>query len=226
MKCSPIRTTLVSTLAAALSISIVSAQDPSIDKLLKKLPPPEQVVKADPASRDPLAQQLANAAKAQNFGQALELSRKLAQRYPKSAGAQAAHALLAFQLRRPDEAADAFRKTIAIQPSLSFAYFGLGVVEFVQGHYSAAMPHLRKTVQLEPRAAFGWLFLSACAEKLGRKQESLDYAKRGTTANPGLAATWVQLARAESMLGHQREAMAAMKKAQQITPAKKGQKSR
>jgi tetratricopeptide (TPR) repeat protein len=226
MKFSPARSTLVSTLAVALSISIVSAQDPSIDKLLKKLPPPEQVVRADPASQDPLIKQIVNAAKAQNFGQALELSRRLAQRYPKSAGAQAFHAILAFQLRRVDEAADAFRKTIAIQPNLAFAYFGLGAVEFVRRHFAAAIPYFRKSVQLEPKASFNWLFLSACAEKLGRKQESLGYAKRATTASPDLAATWIQLARAESALGHQREAMAAMKRAQQITPAKKGQKSR
>lgn len=226
MKPSPARTTLVSTLTVALIVSIALAQDPSIDKLLKKLPPPEQVVRTDPAFQDPLTKQIASAAKAQNFGQALELSRKLAQRYPKSAGAQASRAILAFQLRRFDEAADAFRKTIAIQPNLAFAYFGLGAVEFIRGHFTAAIPHLRKSVQLEPKATFGWLFLSACAEKLGRKQESLEHAKRATTASPDLPATWIQLAHAESALGHQREAMAAMKRAQHITPAKKGQKSR
>jgi Flp pilus assembly protein TadD len=154
------------------------------------LPPPEQVVKTDPASRDPLVKQIANAFKAQNFGQALDLSRKLARNYPKSAGAQATHALLALQLRRLDEAADAFRKTLAIQPNVAFAYFGLGAVEFAQGHFSAATPHLRKTVQLAPNETFGWLFLSACAEKLGRKQESVDDAKRATGTNPRLAAAW------------------------------------
>lgn len=214
------------TLALLFLAATSLAQDPSIDKLLKKLPPPEQVVKADPALQDPLTKQIQNAAKAQNFGQALELSRKLAQRYSKSAGAQALHGMLAFQLRRFDEAADAFRKTIAIQPSVAFPYFGLGAVEFVQGHFAAAVPHLRKSLQLEPKAALSWLFLSACAEKLGRKQESLDYAKRATATGPALPATWIQLARAESAVGHQREALAATKRAQQVAGSKKGQKAR
>jgi len=86
MKFSRVHTTLVSMLAAALSISIASAQDPSIDKLLGKLPPPEKRVKSpvatalqqtDPALRDPLVAQIGDAAKAQNFGRARDLAQQL-----------------------------------------------------------------------------------------------------------------------------------------------------
>lgn len=178
MKSSLARTAVVSSFVAALSISRAFAQDPSISKLLSKLPPPEEVVKSDPASQDPLAKQMASAAKAQNFGQALEFSRKLAQRYPKSAGAQAFHGTFAFQLRQFNEAADAFRKTIAIQPNLAFPYFGLGAIEFARGHFAAAMPYFQKTVQLDPNAKMAWGFLSMCADKLGRQKESVQYAKR------------------------------------------------
>src|ERR1017187_10934443 len=108
MKFSLARIAVISTLGAALSISSAFAQDPSINKLLSKLPPPEQVIKTDPAFRDPLRTQIASAIKAQNFGQAMELLRKLAQRYPKSAGAQASLGLLAFQLHRLDEAGTHF----------------------------------------------------------------------------------------------------------------------
>jgi tetratricopeptide (TPR) repeat protein len=216
----------LSAFLAALTTSRAFAEDPSINRLLSKLPPPEQVIRTDPASQDPLTKEIANAAKAQNFGRALELSRKLAQQYPKNAGAQGVHALLALQVRRYDEAADAFRRMIAIQPNLVFAYFGLGAVEFTQGHFAAAMPHFRKSLQLDSRTVLSWMYLSACAEKLGHKQEALDYAKRATAANPALPAAWIQLAQAENALGHQREALAAMKRAQKISPARKGQRSR
>jgi tetratricopeptide (TPR) repeat protein len=209
---------------ATFGLHAASAQDPSIDRLLRKLPPPEKLVRVDPAQNDPMARQLEKAAKAQNFGQALELSRKLAQRYPKSVGAQAFRGMFAFQLRRYDEAADAFRKVIAIQPKFWAGYSALGVVEFARGRFAAAAQHFRKSLQLEPKTVINWLFLSACAEKLGRKQEALDHAKRATAINPAFPPAWLQLARAESSLGHQREAVAAMKRAQQA--AKKGRKVR
>lgn len=204
----------------AFGLQTASAQDPSIDRLLRKLPPPEKLVRVDPALNDPLTQQIANAAKAQNFGLALDLARKLARRYPKSAGAQAFHGMLAVQLHRGDEAANAFRKALAIQPNIAFAHFGLGAVEFIGGRFAAAMPHFRRSVQLEPKAVFNWIFLSACAQNLGRKQEAVDYAKRATAMSPALPAAWIQLAQAEAALGHQREAKAAIKRAQQMSPAK------
>lgn len=209
---------------AVFGLHAASAQDPSIDRLLRKLPPPEKLIRVDPAQNDPIARQIEKAAKAQNFGQALELSRKLGQRYPKSAGAQAFRGMLALQLRRYDEAADAFHKVLAIQPTVASAYFGLGAVEFGRGRFAAAIPHFRKSLQLEPRAVLNWILLSACAEKLGRKQEALDHAKRATAISPAFPPAWIQLAQAEGSLGHQREALAAMKRAQET--ARKGQKPR
>jgi tetratricopeptide (TPR) repeat protein len=208
----------------AFDLHTAFAQDPSIDRLLKKLPPPEKLIKVDPAQNDRLVRQVEKAAKAQNFGQALELSRKLAQRYPKSVGAQAFRGMFAFQARRYDESADAFRKVIAIQPNIAFAHFGLGAVEFLRGRFTAATPHFRKSLQLEPKAGINWIFLSACADKLGRKQEALDYAKRATALSPAFPPAWFQLAQVEGSLGHEREAAAALKRARQT--AKKFQRPR
>ncbi|MEY2527396.1 MAG: anaphase-promoting complex subunit 3 [Verrucomicrobiota bacterium] len=210
----------------AFTIANASAEDPSIDKLLKKLPPPEKIItsQVDPAMKDPMVQQINNAAKAYNFGQALDLSRKLAQRYPRSAGAQALHGLLSLALRRYDEATDSFRKSVAVQPNFAFGYFGIGFIEFMRGRFAAALPQFRKSVQLAPNAGINLTFMSACADKLGHKQESLDYARRGAAASPSEAVTWFQLAHAESVLGHKKEAAAALKRGQQLNT--KNQKRR
>ena len=72
-----------------------AATDAEIDRLLKKLPPPEKLVKpneqvvrvSDPALRDPLVKQIEAAAKARQSKRALELARQLATRYPSSAAA-------------------------------------------------------------------------------------------------------------------------------------------
>ena len=72
-----------------------AATDAEIDRLLKKLPPPEKLVKPnehvvranDPALRDPLVKQIDAADKAKQSKRALELARQLAARYPSSAAA-------------------------------------------------------------------------------------------------------------------------------------------
>src|SRR2546421_9774336 len=89
-------------ITAALSFAVLAqpgalAQDSSIDRLLNKLPPPEKLVKPsaqraieqpDPAFKDPIGRQLYQALVTQNFPQALNLSRKLTERYPRSAASQ------------------------------------------------------------------------------------------------------------------------------------------
>src|ERR1041385_2750788 len=78
---------------AAVTAPGAHAQDASIDNLLSKLPPPEKLVKppiqqalqaSDPATKDPLAKQILQAELMRNFPQALNLSRKLTERYPRS----------------------------------------------------------------------------------------------------------------------------------------------
>src|ERR1700730_17624648 len=88
---------------AVVVTNAFAAQDPSIERLLGKLPPPEKFV--DPAINDPLAKQTTAAAKAHNFGLALDASRRLANRYPKSLGAHMLHGMFALFVRRFPEAA-------------------------------------------------------------------------------------------------------------------------
>ena len=194
----------------------VKAQDASVDQLIKKLPPPEKVVQADPASRDPLAKQIADAIKRMNFGNAYAMSQKLAARYPKSAGAHSVHGQLALLLRRYPEASDAFHKAISIQPNFAFAYVGLALSEASQNHINAAMTDFRQVTRLHPNADVGWIGLSACAEKLGRKGDCLQYARHATTVAPASYAAWFQLSRAEGISGNRQAAANALARANQL----------
>ena len=192
----------------------LAAQDPSIDRLLSKLPSPERFV--DPAINDPLAKQMLAAAKAQNFGNALDASRKLAGRYPKSLGAQMVHGMLAIALRRFPEALTAYHKALSIRPDFAPAYVGLGVSEFFQQHFGPALADFRQVTRLDPKAEVGWTGASACAERLGRRQESLEYARRATVAAPSSAAAWYQLAREENLFGNKQSAAAALARAKKL----------
>lgn len=213
--------------SAAFSHCAIAAQDASIEQLLKKLPPPEKLVKPsveraleqpDPALRDSMVNDIAAAPRNRNAPRALELSRRLAIRYPRSAGAQCLRGVLALDLRQYGEAALAFRQSIAIQPTLALSHFGLAVIEGEQGRFSKAMPHLLQFARLEPKSPSGWQALSDCAWRLGRKEESLGYAKRAVSVAPASIGTWLQLARAENALGHTDGVLNALTRAAEISP--------
>jgi tetratricopeptide (TPR) repeat protein len=196
--------------------SVARAQDSSIDKLIKKLPPPEKVVQVDPASQDPLAKKTIAALKASNYGEAYAWSQKLAARYPKSIAAQSLHGQLALALRHYPQASNAFQKAISLQPNSGFAYVGLALSEAAQNHVRNAMSDFQQVTRLYPKADVGWIGLSACAEQLGRKGECLDYARRATAVAPSSFAAWLQLARAEGISGNRRAAQNAMARANEL----------
>ncbi len=216
-------------LAASLIVLLARpalAQDPDIDRLLRKLPPPEKVVtriaplrqNADPALQDPSAPALVKKLAAGKAGEGLSAARKLAQRYPGSPVAHFLQATSAMARNQNSEAAAAFRKVISIAPQWAQAHFGLGLAEGQQNRFAAALPHLQKAAQLDPNQAPVFFFLSACFERLGRKQESLTAARRAVQLAPKTSIAWAMLARAESALGHRAEALLAAGKAFRLGP--------
>ena len=205
-------------LCTSIAVGAVSAADPSIDRLLGKLPAPEKFV--DPARNDPLAKQMFAAAKAQNFGIALESSRRLANKYPRSLGAQAYHGLLAIALRRFPEASAAYRKALSIRSDFSPAYVGLALAEAAQNHYREALSNFQRITKVAPKADIGWIGSSACAEKLGMHQDSLTYARRATIVAPTSAGAWYQLAREEGLFGDKQAAGKALAHANRLRGSK------
>lgn len=214
-------------LAAASTAPVLLGQDASIEKLLNKLPPPEKLVKppvqralqqSDPAIRDPIVAQVAQSLGARNTQQALVYSRKLTERYPRSAAAQCLRGAVALDIRQFGEAASSFRTAAQLQPNMVLAPFGLALVEGTQGHFAAAMPHLRRVAELEPNSYVPWFALSDCAYRLGRKQEAADYARKATAKGPSEAFAWLQLARAEKALGHAEATLNALTKAAEVSP--------
>jgi tetratricopeptide (TPR) repeat protein len=212
---------------AALLLSLVSpsaqaAPDSEIDRLLKKLPPPEKLVKrnehvvrvADPALNDPLVKQIDAASKQPK--RAFELSRQLVARYPSSAAANYYAGYYAAEAKLYPDASAAFRRAIAIQPQLVLGHFSLAFVEWQQGHRADALSHMRQVTKLEPRAAAGWAVLSLCAEMTGNWQESVTAARHLVVLAPRQPAAWVRLALAERNVGNNRAAAAAMDRAVQV----------
>jgi len=197
-----------------LAVLPARAADEAIDRLISKLPPPQKLI--DPAINDPLNNQIIAATKAHNFGVALDLSRRLADRYPKSLSAHLLHGLLAASVREFREASDAYHKALSIRPDFPAAYVGLGIVEASQNRFSAALSDFQKITRIAPQLDVGWVGSSACAEKLGRRQESLEFARRATSVAPSSVGAWLQLAREEGLAGNSQAANAALARAKQL----------
>lgn len=221
MKLSPFCVFCVAIVLSLVRPDACAAADSEIDRLLKKLPPPEKLVKvnervvrvSDPALRDPLVKQIEAAAKARQSKRALELARQLATRYPSSATAHYYAGYFASGERQLAEASAAFRRALAIQPQLVLCHLSLSFVEWRQGHYKVALHHMRQVTKLEPRAAAGWAVLSMCAEMTGQWQESVMAARRLVVLEPRQTAAWVRLAMAEKNVGNYHAAVQAMDRA-------------
>jgi tetratricopeptide (TPR) repeat protein len=146
----------VLTLAAG---HVIGAEDASIDRLLKKLPAPEKLVKpstpqasrpADPALKDPLLISAVTAAMMRNLSQARFYCRKLSEKYPHSEVAAILWGNLAYRLRYYTEAAGAFRKALALAPRDAYTWMDLAIVEYAMGHVGVALDAMAKAAQISP----------------------------------------------------------------------------
>src|SRR5439155_11036988 len=132
----------------------------------------------DPAFKDSLVPYLRQKFQTRDFPGALKFSRKLVERYPRSAGAQCLRGIAAYDLRQFGEASAAFHTAISIQPTFAFAHFGLAALEASQKRYASAIPHLQRLIQLEPKESGAFYALSDCMLQVGRKQDSANYARK------------------------------------------------
>jgi tetratricopeptide (TPR) repeat protein len=214
-------------LGCATAFTSAHGQDPSIDRLLKKLPPPEKLVKpsvqrairkTDAALGDPLVTQIFSALDNNNYPRALDLGRKLTAAHSNSGVAHCLHGLVAILAHQLGEASQALHQSAKLQPSLSLTHLGLAAVEVMQQCYAASIPHLQRLTQLEPSYLFGWLALSDSCLRAGRKQEAAEAARKAAAIAPSSADAWLQLARTEREVGHMEAALRALSRGAEVSP--------
>jgi tetratricopeptide (TPR) repeat protein len=136
-----------------------AVEDASIDRLLKKLPPPEKIVRpsarkeakaADPALKDPLLTYTVAAAMMRDWAQARFYSLKLSQKYPHSEVAALLWGNCAYRIRYYAEAAGAFRKALGLAPRDAYTWMDLAIAENAMGHLGTALDAMTKAAQLSP----------------------------------------------------------------------------
>jgi tetratricopeptide (TPR) repeat protein len=59
-----------------------------------------------------------------------------------------------------DEASDAFRQAVSLDPKLDRAWYGLGLALIRQGRFEEAATALKRNVELQPMSPYGWYQLA------------------------------------------------------------------
>ncbi|MBL0142257.1 MAG: tetratricopeptide repeat protein [Betaproteobacteria bacterium] len=100
------------------------------------------------------------------------------------------------RLRRPSEAIAAWRRAVALQPTLAAAHARLGVALQDAGEPDPAIEHLRIVAQLRPAETRSWNNLAAAFLATGRGPEAQSCARRALDLDPGHATARYNLGRA------------------------------
>lgn len=125
---------------------------------------------------------------------------------------------LALRQGQPTEAAEAFRKVVALAPEQADGYLGLGLAELRGGDGAGAVESLQKALHLNPQAPGGQLFLGIALYQLNRFEESASVLNEAVRQEPHSveALTWLGMAQLSN--AHPEWAVAALDRAYELNP--------
>ena len=173
--------------------TLLAAEDASIDRLLKKVPPPEKIIKpsaqqqsqrTDPALQDPLLVQIFALVNMGNVSQARLYSRKLSEKYPHSEAALILWGECAYRLRYYDEAAGVFQRAAVLAPRDAYVWMDLAKTENSLGHTGTTLNAMAKAAQVSPNdgelaAVIGFNYIN-----LNRAREAIPPLQRASRLLP------------------------------------------
>ncbi len=87
----------------------------------------------------------------------------------------------------PDEARDAYRRALELDPALADAHVNLGRLLQEAGATAAAVEQYRAALDTDPRHATAAFNLGIALEDLGRRQDAIAAYQQAITADPGFA---------------------------------------
>src|SRR5207245_4348240 len=113
--------------------------------------------------------------KAGKFVEAATPCRSVTPHGPESAAAWASLGLVLSRLQEYSEAASAYKKALSLNSKLPGVQLNLGLAEFKQGHFEAAIPPLHAALARDPDSAQGRTLLGLSYYGAGKYDESSKY---------------------------------------------------
>ena len=93
-------------------------------------------------------------------------------------------AWLSYQLDRLDEAEEAFRHALKLNPYHGRSHAGFGRVRLAQERYEEALLFAETAIKLDPGNAEGWTYQGIALHHLGRPKEALESLDRALVIDP------------------------------------------
>lgn len=121
-------------------------------------------------------------------------------------------AALLVQQNRFDEALEAYRKALEVNPKADYTLRDLGVLHRKLGHMDEAEKFLKSAVQQNPRHPDAWLFLAKVYEETDRLEAAAISYRKALEVQPGNPEVAFALAAALGKLGKHEEAVALYQK--------------
>jgi len=145
------------------------------------------------------------------------------QQQPNSFTAHNARGLALQDLRKPDDAAQEFRRAIAINPQFALAYYDLAQLMSWQGSYNAAAYYLEQGLAASPAAPISLQMKTALAvarSQLGNYASAIPLLQEAVAANPNTAELHYDLATAYAHRGNYRDAVMEYKETLRLDPGR------
>jgi tetratricopeptide (TPR) repeat protein len=120
---------------------------------------------------------------------------------------------------RMAEAAEAFRRSIELQPGVAASHTALGRALAAGGDHAGAAAALKTALALDPEDPEAYVCTGQLLHQLGRPQDALPPLNTALDLAPDRSDAWVALARAQLVLGHIDAAAAAACQAVALDPA-------
>jgi tetratricopeptide (TPR) repeat protein len=121
--------------------------------------------------------------------------------------------------RQYDQAVDAYRQAIKLDPNLAAAYHGLGRVYVNMGRATDALGPMRSAIRLEPENAIAHLNLGITLENLRRFEEALTELNEAKRLSPQNATIHNELGNLlNNYLGRTADALVAYQEARRLDP--------
>jgi tetratricopeptide (TPR) repeat protein len=140
------------------------------------------------------------------------------QREPTSGAARRALARSYSEMERLDNAIDAYRSALRIEPRQAGWWLELGEVHRRAGDASSALAAYRNSVNRNPKLSQAWIALARAFAAERRTPEAIDALRHAVRAQPELAAGWQTLAASYADVGRHDLAIAAAREGLRSSP--------
>lgn len=123
----------------------------------------------------------------------------------------------ALETSSPEQAGEAYRRALELDPSVADAHVNLGRLFHISGELGRAEPHYREAAKLDPDDPTPHFNLGVLLEEVGRRDEAIHAYRQAILRDPDFADAHCNLGLLLESLGRRQEAVRHLMAARQLS---------